>query len=123
MGYELRVERESPLPYAELAGAVLAVGFELHGSAEAGEVVARHGQAAHVVGSWNGALRGQPGSDWQVAQLARLAKALGGRLTGEDGELYVVRDGIVEQVSGNSVFALGKLDEILGEGPTAWPNV
>jgi hypothetical protein len=121
MGYELRVERESPLAYAELAGATVAeAGFGLRGSPESGEVVARHADDVHKVAAWSGKLSGQPTSDWQVAQLARLSELLGARLVGEDGETYSIRDGIVEQVNGSAGYEFGKLDEILANGPTAW---
>lgn len=121
MGYELRVEREAPLAYAELASVLSAeAGFELRGSPEAGEVVAWHGDSAHHVASWSGRLFGTPGSDWQVAQLARLTELVGARLVGEDGETYAIRDGIVEQVNGSSTYEFGKLEEILAAGPTEW---
>ncbi|MCG5216636.1 hypothetical protein [Streptosporangium sp. KLBMP 9127] len=120
MGYELRVERESPLAYAELTTVLAKAGFELRGSHEAAEVLARHGETAHVVASWQGRLSGQPGSDWQVAQLARLCELAGARLVGEDGEVYAIRDGIVEQVNGGSSYEFGKVAEILSTGPTQW---
>ncbi len=132
MGYELRVERESPLAYAELAEpSVAEAGFGVRGSQESGEVVARHEGGheggVHVVAAWRqagargaGALTGEPLSDWQVAQLVRLSDALGARLVGEDGEVYRVRDGVVEQVSGSSVFEFGKMEEILAIGPAQW---
>ena len=42
MGYELRVERDAPLGYAELASVLSSdAGFELRGSAETAEVVAQ----------------------------------------------------------------------------------
>ncbi|MFC4122429.1 hypothetical protein [Nonomuraea zeae] len=117
MGYELRVVRESPLAFAELAKAIAPAGFELRGS---DEIVARHWGAAHVVARWQGQLAGEPGSDWQVAQLLRLSAVLGARLVGEDGELYALRDGIMEVVSGGGVMELGKFDEIIEAGPAAW---
>ncbi|WP_093170466.1 hypothetical protein [Sinosporangium album] len=120
MGYELRVERQAPLPYAELASTVSPVGFELRGTQQVGEVVARHREAAHTIGTWDGRLVGRPESDWQVAQLALLADALGARLVGEDGEVYAIRDGILETVNGGTVHEFGKLDEILDIGPAAW---
>lgn len=120
MGYELRVERESPLAYAELADAITKAGFELRGSAEDGEIIARHGDTAHPVATWRGRLYGEPVSDWQVAQLARLSGTVGGRLVGEDGEVYMIRDGIVEQVSGDSRYEFGKLEEILAAAPEQW---
>lgn len=121
MGYELRVERESPLDYAELARVLTAeAGYELRGSPESGEVVASAGDTAHTVATWNGRLAGAPVSDWHVAQLARLAALLGGRLVGEDGEVYGIRVGILEQVHGSSTFEFGKLDEIIAAGPELW---
>lgn len=124
MGYELRVERESPLDYAELARVLDGeAGYELRGSPESGEVVASAGDAAHTVATWNGAhgrLSGTPVSDWHVAQLARVAELLGGRLVGEDGEEYGIRVGILEQVHGSTVFEFGKLDEIIAAGPEPW---
>jgi hypothetical protein len=121
MGYELRVERESPLSYAELASATVAeAGFGLRGSQESGEIIARHGDHVHRIAVWNGRLAGEPTSDWQVAQLARLAELFGARLAGEDGEAYGIRDGIVEQVNGSSGYEFGKLDEILADGPADW---
>ncbi|MEV5411676.1 hypothetical protein AB0K60_22910 [Thermopolyspora sp. NPDC052614] len=128
MGYELRVERESPLAYAELAEpSVAEAGFGVRGSQESGEIVARHEDGVHVVAAWRqagagatGALTGEPLSDWQVAQLVRLSDVLGARLVGEDGEVYRVRDGVVEQVSGSSVFEFGKMEEILAIGPAQW---
>ncbi len=123
MGYELRVERESPLAYAELASVVSAeAGFELRGSHEAGEVFARHGDSVHPVATWSGRLIGKPGSDWQVAQLARLSELVGARLVGEDGEAYGIRNGIVEQINGSSSFEFGKLDEIIAAGPAEWSS-
>lgn len=127
MGYELRVERESPLAYAELTEpSVAEAGFGVRGSAEAGEIVARHADGVHLVASWRqsapdaGALTGEPMSDWQVAQLVRLSEVLGGRLVGEDGEFYRLRDGIVEQVSESTVYEFGKVEEILAAGPAQW---
>ncbi|MEW9534115.1 hypothetical protein [Microbispora sp. NPDC049125] len=121
MGYELRVERDVPLAYAELASVVSAqAGLELRGSHEAGEVVARHGDSVHHVATWSGSLVGRPGSDWQVAQLARLTDLIGARLIGEDGEAYGVRNGVVEQINGGSSYEFGKLEEIIAAGPTEW---
>ncbi|MFF4774062.1 hypothetical protein ACFY05_14490 [Microtetraspora fusca] len=121
MGYELRVERESPLAYAELASVLSAqAGFELRGSQEAGEVLARHGDAVHRVATWSGRLAGQPGSDWHVAQLAMLSDIIGARLVGEDGEAYGIRNGIVEQINGMSSYEFGKLEEIIAAGPAEW---
>jgi hypothetical protein len=121
MGYELRVERDAPLAYAELASVVSAqAGFELRGSHEAGEVVARHGDSLHHIATWSGRLIGQPGSDWQVAQLARLTDLVGARLVGEDGEAYGIRNGVVEQIAGSATYEFGKLDEIIEAGPTEW---
>lgn len=119
MGYELRVERQSPFAYAELS-ALADAGFELRGTQEAGEIVARHGDGTCEVAEWNGRLAGRPTSDWQVAQLSRLAELLNGRLVGEDGEVYEIRDGIVRQASGSSTYEFGKLDEILAAGPADW---
>jgi hypothetical protein len=112
MGYELRVVRESPLALAELARA----GFGLRGS----DIVAGHNGGAYVVGQWQGRVIGEPGSDWQVAQLVRLATVLGARLVGEDGETYMVRDGVVELVADGTVVELGKFDELIDAGPNAW---
>ncbi|GLW07555.1 hypothetical protein Misp01_26850 [Microtetraspora sp. NBRC 13810] len=120
MGYELRVKRESPLAYAELANAVERAGFELRGSHEAGEVFARHGEEAHAVAAWRDGLAGEPASDWQVAQLIRLCEMVGGSLVGEDGEVYAARDGIVEQVNNGTSYEFGKMDEILAAGPAQW---
>ncbi|GII85826.1 hypothetical protein Ssi03_38160 [Sphaerisporangium siamense] len=122
MGYELRVQRESPLAYAELAELTASAdaGLELRGAAEAAEIVARHGDAEHTVATWEGRLYGVPTSDWHVAQLARLAALAGGDLTGEDGEAYRIRDGIVEQVNGEASYEFGKLEEILADGPAPW---
>ncbi|WP_433497876.1 hypothetical protein ACQP1K_23620 [Sphaerimonospora sp. CA-214678] len=121
MGYELRVEREAPLAYAELASVLSAeAGFELRGSQEAGEVVAFHGDSAYHVAAWSGRLFGTPGSDWQVAQLARITDLVGARLVGEDGESYGIRDGVVEQVNGSSAYEFGKLEEIIAAGPAEW---
>ncbi|GAA3623459.1 hypothetical protein GCM10022419_131390 [Nonomuraea rosea] len=117
MGYELRVVRESPLAFAELAKAIAPAGFELRGS---DEIVARHRAGTHVVARWQGQLAGEPGSDWQVAQLLRLSAVLGARLVGEDGEVYALRDGVMEVVSGGSVMEMGKFDEIIESGPAAW---
>ncbi|WP_061299780.1 hypothetical protein [Herbidospora cretacea] len=117
MGYELRVERESPLAYAELVRALSGHSdVEVRGSAEAGEVVARHGDEGHQVAVWSGRLTGSPASDWHLAHLARVAELLGGRLVGEDGETYGVRDGILEQ--GDVEF--GKVEDLLYAGPTSW---
>ncbi|MEU7694462.1 hypothetical protein OHB01_04245 [Microbispora hainanensis] len=120
MGYELRVERDAPLAYAELASVSARAGFELRGSQEAGEVVARHGDSVHQIATWSGRLSGQPGSDWQVAQLALLTDLMGARLVGEDGEAYGIRNGVVEQINGSSTYEFGKLEEILAAGPTEW---
>jgi hypothetical protein len=117
MGYELRVVRESPLAFAELAKAIAPAGFGLRGS---DEIVAGHEGAAHTVARWRGRLVGEPGSDWQVAQLLRLSAALGARLVGEDGEVYRLRDGVMEVESGGSVMEMGKFDEIIDAGPAAW---
>ncbi|MBO3750894.1 hypothetical protein J5X84_32880 [Streptosporangiaceae bacterium NEAU-GS5] len=119
MGYELRVEREHPLAYADLEG-VLSAGFELRGTRESAELLTRHDDAAHQVGLWAGRLSAQPGSDWHVAQLARCCELLGARLVGEDGESYEIRDGILEQVNGSAVYEFGKLEEILAMGPAQW---
>ncbi|ADG89675.1 hypothetical protein TBS_30180 [Thermobispora bispora] len=121
MGYELRVERDAPLGYAELASVLSSdAGFELRGSAETAEVVARHGDSAHQVAVWSGRLSGTPVSDWHVAQLARLTELVGARLIGEDGETYRIRDGIVEQVNGSSTYEFGKVEEIIAAGPVEW---
>lgn len=120
MGYELRVERESPLAYADLTEAVAEAGFELRGSAEHGEVIARHEDTAHLVAIWRGRLYGEPASDWQVAQLARLSATLDAQLVGEDGEIYAIRDGIVEQRSGDTCYEFGKVEEILSTAPVQW---
>jgi hypothetical protein len=117
MGYELRVVRESPLAFAELAKAIAPAGFGLRGSEE---IVAGHGGGAHVVARWQGQVVGEPGSDWQVAQLVRLSAVLGARLVGEDGELYALRDGVIEVVSGGAAMEIGKFDEIIDAGPAAW---
>jgi hypothetical protein len=123
MGYELRVEREAPLAYAELASVTSAgAGFELRGSQETGELVAWYGNSAHQVATWSGRLACQPASDWQVAQLARLADMVGARLVGEDGEVYTVRDGIVEQVNGSATYEFGKLEQIIAAGPIEWSS-
>jgi hypothetical protein len=120
MGYELRVERPAPLAFAELATVLGQAGFEFRGSQEAGEVLARHGDGVHAVADWNGQLSGTPGSDWQVAQMARVASLLGARLVGEDSESYAIRDGLVEQINGSTAYEFGKLGEILAAGPTLW---
>ncbi|WP_182883428.1 hypothetical protein [Microbispora sp. H10949] len=120
MGYELRVERDAPLAYAELANVTAQAGFELRGSHEAGEVLARHGDSEHRIATWSGRLAGQPGSDWQVAQLARLTDLMGARLVGEDGEAYGIRNGVVEQINGAATYEFGKLEEIIAAGPTDW---
>ncbi|MGW0804393.1 hypothetical protein [Nonomuraea sp. NPDC002799] len=117
MGYELRVVRDSPLAFAELAKAIAPAGFGLRGS---DEIVAGHGGRAYTVARWRGQLIGEPGSDWQVAQLVRLSAALGGRLLGEDGEVYTLRDGVIEVVTGEGVMEIGKYDEIVDAGPAAW---
>ncbi|MEU4831434.1 hypothetical protein [Streptosporangium sp. NPDC023615] len=114
------MERPAPLVFAELASVLGQAGFEFRGTQEAGEVLARHGDTVHAVAAWNGRLSGTPGSDWQVAQLARVSALLGARLVGEDGESYGIRDGMVEQVNGSAVYEFGKLDEILSAGPTVW---
>jgi hypothetical protein len=120
MGYELRVERPSPFSYAELTATLGPAGFEFRGSPEVADVLARHGAIAHVVAHWRGGLTGEPGSDWQVAQLARLSTMLRARLVGEDGEAYTIRGGVVEQVNGSGRYEFGRLDEILAAGPKAW---
>ncbi|GLW26633.1 hypothetical protein Mame01_66750 [Microbispora amethystogenes] len=120
MGYELRVERDAPLAYAELANVSAQAGFVLRGSHEAGEVLARHGDSEHRIATWSGRLVGQPGSDWQVAQLARLTDLMGARLVGEDGEAYGIRNGVVEQINGAATYEFGKLEEIIAAGPTDW---
>jgi hypothetical protein len=117
MGYELRVVRESPLAFAELAKAIAPAGFELRGSEE---IVTGHGGGMHPVARWEGRLVGEPGSDWQVAQLLRLSTALGARLVGEDGEVYVLRDGVIEVAQGGGVMEIGKFEEIIDAGPAAW---
>lgn len=119
MGYELRVVHEAPLAFADLARAIAPAGFELRG---AGEIVARHGDGAHAVGVWREQVVGEPGSDWQVAQLVRLASALGARLVGEDGEVYTLRDGVVELLAGGAVTEIGRLDEMIMAGPLAWTS-
>ncbi|MEV0389881.1 hypothetical protein [Nonomuraea sp. NPDC050643] len=121
MGYELRVVRQSPLAFAELAKAIAPAGFGLRRS-EGGseEIVAGHAGATHTVARWRGQLIGEPGSDWQVAQLLRLSAALGARLVGEDGEVYGLRDGVIEVETGGSVVEIGKFDEIIDAGPAAW---
>lgn len=120
MGYELRVVRESPLAFAELAKAIAPAGFELRGSGEAEEIVAGHDGGKHAVARWRGQVVGEPGSDWQVAQLLRLSAALGARLVGEDGEVYTLRDGVIEVLSGGAAMEIGKFDEIIDAGPAAW---
>ncbi|GAA0987976.1 hypothetical protein GCM10009555_068510 [Acrocarpospora macrocephala] len=131
MGYELRVEREIPLGYTELARSLSAetspeaagAGFELRGLREAGEVVVRFGDATHTIATWSTSacrLVGEPASDWQLAQLAVLSELVGGRLAGEDGEIYSIRDGILEQTGSASVLEFGKLEEILAAGPSSW---
>ncbi|MFI7707159.1 hypothetical protein [Nonomuraea sp. NPDC049480] len=117
MGYELRVVRESPLAFAELARAIAPAGFELRGP---DEIVTGHRGGAHPVARWDGRLVGEPGSDWQVAQLLRLSVALGARLVGEDGEVYALRDGVIEVEAGGGVVEIGKFDEIIDAGPAAW---
>ncbi|MEU0572714.1 hypothetical protein ABZ297_45925 [Nonomuraea sp. NPDC005983] len=116
MGYELRVVRESPLAFAELAKAIAPAGFELRES----EIVARHRGGTHAVGRWQGQVIGEPGSDWQVAQLVRLSSVLGGSLVGEDGEVYALRDGVVEVVTDGMVGEIGKFEEIIEAGPAVW---
>ncbi|WP_327047788.1 hypothetical protein OG320_07905 [Microbispora sp. NBC_01189] len=120
MGYELRVERDAPLAYAELASVSAQAGFELRGSHEAGEVLARHGDSVRQIATWSGRLVGRPGSDWQVAQLARLTDLMGARLVGEDGEEYGIRNGVVEQINGAATYEFGKLEEIIAAGPADW---
>ncbi|MER5998861.1 hypothetical protein ACIHFD_60210 [Nonomuraea sp. NPDC051941] len=117
MGYELRVVRESPLAFAELARAIAPAGFGLRGD---DEIVAAHRGGTHAVARWQGHLVGEPGSDWQVAQLVRLSAALGARLVGEDGEVYALRDGVIEVVTGGSAMEIGKFEEIIEAGPAAW---
>ncbi|WP_250563211.1 hypothetical protein [Sphaerisporangium fuscum] len=120
----MRVQRESPLAYAELTQLTASAesGLALRGTPEAGEVVARHGESEHTVAIWRGRLYGEPTSDWAVAQLARLAGMLGARLVGEDGEAYGIRDGIVEQVNGESAYEFGKLEELIALGPSQWAS-
>lgn len=120
MGYELRVKRQPPLAYAELAKLTADAGLELRGTQEASEVFARHGDAEHPVAFWQGRLFGRPGSDWEVAQLVRLADLAGAGVAGEDGEVYGLRNGIVEQVNGETGYEFGKLEEILSLGPSRW---
>ncbi|MDF5755513.1 hypothetical protein [Spongiactinospora sp. TRM90649] len=120
MGYELRVERERPLAHAELAAALTPAGYALRGSQEQGEVVVRHEGDEHVIATWRGRLAGEPLSDWQVAQLARMAGLLGARLIGEDGEVYAIRDGVVEQTNKDASYVFGKVEEILSAGPAQW---
>lgn len=117
MGYELRLVREAPLARANLARAIVPAGFGLR---ERHEIVTWHGGEAYIVGHWRGMVVGEPGSDWQVAQLVRLAGVLGARLVGEDGESYALRDGVVEVHTGGSVMEIGKFDEIIQAGPAAW---
>ncbi|MEV0350963.1 hypothetical protein AB0H88_34705 [Nonomuraea sp. NPDC050680] len=117
MGYELRVVREAPLAFSELAKAIAPAGFGLRGP---DEIVTGHAGDTHVVGHWRDQVIGEPGSDWQVAQLVLLAAALGARLVGEDGESYTLRDGIVELVAGGSVVEIGKFHEMIEAGPDAW---
>ncbi|MDH2429824.1 hypothetical protein [Sphaerisporangium sp. TRM90804] len=118
----MRVQRESPLAYAELARVTSAAGtgLSLRGTPESGEVVARHGDAEYAVAVWQGRLYGKPASDWEVAHLARLAGALGAGLVGEDGETYGVRDGVLEQAGGASPYEFGKVDDIIATGPARW---
>ena len=117
MGYELRVERESPLVFSETAKAVTPAGFELR---ETGEILARHVGGARPVANWGDPVIGVPGNDWEVAQLVLLSQALGGRLTGEDGELYTLRDGMIEVVAGGDAMPIGAFDEIMAKGPADW---
>ncbi|GAA2831445.1 hypothetical protein [Nonomuraea rubra] len=117
MGYELRVVRESPLAFAELAKAIAPAGFELRGSEE---IVIGHAGGLHTVARWQGQLVGEPGSDWQVAQLLRLSTALGGRLMGEDGEEYTLNEGVIEVSAAGGVVEIGKFEEIIDAGPAAW---
>ncbi|MCK2212998.1 hypothetical protein MF672_004190 [Actinomadura sp. ATCC 31491] len=117
MGYELRVVRESPLAFADLAKAIAPAGFELRGS---DEIVTGHAGVAHQVARWTGQVVGEPGSDWQVAQLLRLSAALGARLVGEDGEVYSLRDGVMEVEAGGGVVELGKFEQVIDAGPAAW---
>ncbi|NUR91838.1 MAG: hypothetical protein HOY71_47840 [Nonomuraea sp.] len=113
MGYELRVVREAPLAPADLAKAIAPAGFQLRGSEEilAGD---------HRVGTWHGQIVGEPDSDWHLAQLLRLAAAVGGRLVGEDGESYGVRDGVIEVVADGVATEVGKFDQIVEAGPASW---
>ncbi|GGQ21614.1 hypothetical protein [Streptosporangium pseudovulgare] len=120
MGYELRVERPAPLAFAELATVLGQAGFEFRGSQETGEVLARHADGLHAVAVWNGGLSGAPGSDWHVAQLARVSTLLNASLVGEDGETYAIREGRLEQLNGSASYEFGKVDEILAAGPAAW---
>ncbi|WP_344480201.1 hypothetical protein [Nonomuraea monospora] len=121
MGYELRVVRESPLAFAELAKAIAPAGFELRDSEE---IVTGHRGGVHAVARWQGQLVGEPGSDWQVAQLLRLSTALGGRLVGEDGEEYLLNEGVIEVSAAGGIaagtVAIGKFEEIIDAGPAAW---
>lgn len=113
MGYELRVVRESPLAFAEVAKAIARAGFELRGS---DEIVA----GDHRIGTWRGQVVGAPDSDWHLAQLLRLAAAVGGKLMGEDGESYGVRDGVIEVVADGVAMEVGKFDQIVEAGPESW---
>ncbi|MFI6598756.1 hypothetical protein ACIBHX_21075 [Nonomuraea sp. NPDC050536] len=113
MGYELRVVRESPLAFAEVAKAIAPAGFELRGSDEI--AVGDHG-----IGTWRGQIVGEPASDWHLAQLLRLAAAVGGRLMGEDGESYAVRDGVIEVIADGVAMEVGKFDQIVAAGPASW---
>ncbi|MEV0591506.1 hypothetical protein [Nonomuraea cavernae] len=117
MGYELRVVREAPIAFPDLAKAISPAGFELR---ETHEIVARHGGGTHAVGRWQGQLVGEPGSDWQVAQLVRVATLLGARLVGEDGEIYALRDGVLEVLADGTAMEMGKFDEIIEAGPAEW---
>src|SRR5690606_32869171 len=119
MGYELRVVRESPIALADLAKAVERAGFELR---ESDEIVARHGDGAHPVGAWRGEVVGEPGSDWQVAQLVRLSAALGGRLVGEDGEVYALRGGAAGVLSDGAANGLGTVFVARLAVPGQWPT-
>jgi hypothetical protein len=119
MGYALRVVRETPLAFDELARAIAPIGFKVSRS---GHVVAGHAGTAHAVARWDGGLVGEPGTDWHVAQLLRLSAALRARLVGEDGEVYTLRDGVIEVDAGGGVVQIGKLDEIIDAGPAAWTS-
>ncbi|RJL33499.1 hypothetical protein [Bailinhaonella thermotolerans] len=119
MGYELRLERDQPLTVDEVSR-VLETEGDLS-FLESRDVVVD----GNVVARWSGdpgsgKLAGQPSSDWHVAWLARLADVFGARLTGEDGEVYTIRDGIVEQRSNGKVHEFGKLEEILAAGLVEW---